>query len=275
MTDTHTTLERLKSANAVPSTDSLPSGALSSVGLLARIDERNRTMTETTTVGHSPDAPEPPTRRGALIALGVAAAVLLLVGGLSLLSTDQTELEPAQRVPTTEAAPDYATARETLDAWATATGAGDVDAAMATHSFDPDEVEAGRESLAYLAATVSHAEFNDCEFSTVPSGDIVVRCDLTLIDPILVAIEMDTVPVTWRLSHDGKSIIASAPGDRLTAKNLSVPYAQEHYPDEFVEACGPGTVNYNAMTGWGFNRACGEFSAKIASEVADAINEAG
>ena len=71
MTDTHTTLERLKSANAVPSTDSLPSSALSSVDLLARIDERSMTMTETTTVGYSTEAPEPPKRgRGPLLALG-------------------------------------------------------------------------------------------------------------------------------------------------------------------------------------------------------------
>jgi hypothetical protein len=137
MTDTHTTLERLKSDNAVPSTDSLPSSALSSVDLLARIDERSTGMTETNTVTY-PDSPQPPKRgRGPLLALAVAAAVLL-VGVLGLLAANRNEVEPAQIVPTTEAvpttaaAPDYSAARETLDTWAVAIGAGDIDAAMAT-----------------------------------------------------------------------------------------------------------------------------------------------
>ena len=244
-------------------------------------------MTETSTVSYPHDKPTPPKRgRVLLIALGVGTAVIvflvlgLLAGPLgeneSAQSLSTTEAAPTtEAIPTTEAEPDYSTAQETLATWAAAIGTTDIDAAMATHSFDPNDVEGSREVMAYLGATVSHAEFNDCEFSTGPSGDIVARCDLTLVDPILAAIQMDTVPVLWRLRDDGRAILVSAPGDRLTAKNLFVPYAQERYPDEFAEACGPGTVNYNAMTGWAFNRACGEFTAQIANEVADAINEAG
>jgi hypothetical protein len=238
-------------------------------------------MTETNTVTY-PDSPQPPKRgRGPLLALAVAAAVLL-VGVLGLLAANRNEVEPAQIVPTTEAvpttgaAPDYSAARETLDTWAVAIGAGDVDAAMATHSFDPDDLASSREAMAYLGATVSHAEFNDCEFTTLStSGRNQARCDLTLIDPILVASEVDTVGVSWQLSDDGQTIVVSEPGNRLTAKNLFVPYAQEHYPDEFAEACGSDTVNYNGFTGWAFNRACGEFTAELADEVVDAIQNAG
>jgi hypothetical protein len=86
---------------------------------------------------------------------------------------------------------------------------------------------------------------------------------------------LDTVEVSWHLNGDGKAIVVSAPGNRLTAKNLFVPYAQEHYPDEFALACGPGTTNYNGMVGWAFNRVCGEFTAQIANEVVDAIQTAG
>ncbi len=89
------------------------------------------------------------------------------------------------------------------------------------------------------------------------------------------AIQMETVAVSWQLTDDGKAIVVSAPGNRLTAKNLFVSYAQEHYPDEFAEACGPDTVNYNGFTGWAFNGACGEFTAELADEVVDAIQNAG
>jgi hypothetical protein len=103
----------------------------------------------------------------------------------------------------------------------------------------------------------------------------VVQCDLTLVDPILVAVEKDTVPVRWQLSEHGQAILVWAPGDRLSAKNLFVPYAQEHYPDEFAQACGPGTLNYDGLVGWAFNRACGVFTAELADEVVDAIQSAG
>ncbi len=179
-------------------------------------------------------------------------------------------------VPTTEAEPDYSTAQETLDRWATAIGASDIDAAMATHRFNPDDLETDRESMSYLAVSINYAEFSDCQFSTLSSsGRIQAQCELTLIDPILVATGMETVRVSWQLSEDGKAILVSEPGYRLSPKRLFVSYSKDHYPEEFAEACGPNTVNYNALVGWAFNRACGEFTAEIANEVADAIKEAG
>jgi hypothetical protein len=81
MNDTQHTIERIRSANPVPSPDSFPTRALSSAGLLARIDERNTTMTDTLTPIRGTDPGKPPRRnRGPLIGLAVAAAVLLLVG---------------------------------------------------------------------------------------------------------------------------------------------------------------------------------------------------
>jgi hypothetical protein len=179
----------------------------------------------------------------------------------------------ANTVPTTEVEADYSTAQATLHAWAAAIGANDVDAALATHESDPDDLVSEREAMGYLAAVVHEAEFSDCRFSTALSDEIRAECDLTLMDPILVVTGQETVPVIWRLSSDGKEIIVSEPGNRLTSENLFVAIAQEQYPDEFAEVCGPGTVNYNGLVGWAFNRACGEFTAAVAGEVVDAINE--
>ncbi len=108
MTDTRTTVERIKSANAVPSTDSFPSGALSSSALLARIDERNQTMTDTLTPIRPTDSVKPPRRgRGPLIALAVAAVILLVIGvtSFTILSNDSNPVPPATDAPTTTAAP--------------------------------------------------------------------------------------------------------------------------------------------------------------------------
>jgi hypothetical protein len=185
MTDTQAALERLKAANAVPSGNSFPVGALSSADLLARIDERTTPMTQTATHRHDPEQ-TPKRSHGLLIALGAAAAVLV-IGVSGFLAGTRSGDEAAATVPTTEAAPttiatpDYATAQETLNAWAVAIGAGDIDAAMDTHAFEPNDLEDSREAMAYLAATVSHAEFNDCQLSMLNNGEkIVARCNLTL-----------------------------------------------------------------------------------------------
>jgi hypothetical protein len=76
-------VELIKSVDAVPSTNALPSGALSSADLLALIDERNRNMTDTKTRRR---AGQPTTEgvesrrryRGPLVALA-SAAVLAVV----------------------------------------------------------------------------------------------------------------------------------------------------------------------------------------------------
>lgn len=92
MNNTHIALERLRSADTVPSLDAFPSGALTSDALLARIDERN-TMTDTLTPIKLDEPPRPPQRnRGPLLAIAAAAVVLLIVGvvGFVLLAGDDT-----------------------------------------------------------------------------------------------------------------------------------------------------------------------------------------
>lgn len=81
MTDQNTTIERIRSANPVPSPDSFPTGALSSARLLAHIDERNTDMTDTLTPIRSTEPGKPPPgNRGPLIALAVAAVLILVIG---------------------------------------------------------------------------------------------------------------------------------------------------------------------------------------------------
>lgn len=176
---------------------------------------------------------------------------------------------------TTEAEPGYTKAQATLDDWAVAIGASDVDAAVATLLTEPGDLEAVWEATAYLASTSSNAEFSNCEFSIVPAGHILADCQLTLSDPILEALDKQTVPVTWALSYDGRTILRWEPGFRASTEPLFIPYAQEHYPEAFETACGEGTANYNQYVGFAFNRACGEFTAAIADEVLGLVKSAG
>lgn len=103
MTDITTTVDRIKSADAVPSPDSFPSGALSSTALLARIDERNQTMTDTLTPIRRVDPAKPPRRgRGPLIAFAAAAVLILVIGVAAFnLLTGDSPPEVTDPVPTT------------------------------------------------------------------------------------------------------------------------------------------------------------------------------
>jgi len=104
MTDMNPTVERIKSANPVPSHDSLPGGAASATALLARIDERSTTMTDTLTPIREIEPSKPPRwGRGPLIALAVAAVVVLLIGvaSFSLLSGDEQPVVTERPAPTT------------------------------------------------------------------------------------------------------------------------------------------------------------------------------
>ncbi len=180
--------------------------------------------------------------------------------------------------------PSYTKAQATLNTWAAAIGDvdtwsdtigdSDVSAALETPGLDWGYDIRDFEAMSYLAATVSHAEFKDCRFSTLTSGRISAQCDLTLIDPILEAIQKETVQVTWQLNDTGKTILFWEPGNRSSSKNVFVLYATEHYTDEFTEACGADTTNYNPSVGWAFNQQCGEFTAQISEEVSSTITAA-
>lgn len=84
--NTNTTIQRIESANTVPTTDTLPIGTWSADDLLARIDERSHPMTDLKPTPTRQPNPEEPNRwRGPAIALGIAAAVLLVVGIVGVL----------------------------------------------------------------------------------------------------------------------------------------------------------------------------------------------
>ena len=100
MTDQHTTLERIKSADTVPSLGSFPGGALKSAALLARID-REEHHVETLAPIRLDEPAKPPGRgRGPLLALAAAAVVLTIVGiaGFALV---RDPAEPADSNSTT------------------------------------------------------------------------------------------------------------------------------------------------------------------------------
>jgi hypothetical protein len=203
MTDMHETLERITSANAVPSPDSFPSGALSSVDLLARIDERSTTMTDTLTPLRPTEPGKPPKRsRGPLIALAVAAVVLLIIGisSFALLSRDDSgpaDTIPPAPAPTTapieSVLPPDTPPLEVVAALQAAWDAGDMDLAEALISpdsgyFSNDSGPGIAEEIWYRHATKMTVE-RECSldaapFETLglPLGDgVPVSCNETLI----------------------------------------------------------------------------------------------
>ncbi len=98
MTNAQRTVERIKSANAVPSMDSFPPGALSSSALRHRIDERKMAMSSNLIYETETELPGPPTkRRGPLVALAVAAAILVVVGIAAISTSSRNDLTPVDQ----------------------------------------------------------------------------------------------------------------------------------------------------------------------------------
>ena len=142
MNDTLKALERIRSADTVPSMDAFPTGALTSDALLARIDERS-TMTDTLTPIRLDEPSKPPaSKRGPLLAIAVAAIVLVVVGvaGFALTrdegtppvtSEPTTTVAPTTTAPTTTLAPGAlpvdTPALEVVQAWNARWAAGDVE----------------------------------------------------------------------------------------------------------------------------------------------------
>jgi hypothetical protein len=107
MTDIANTVETIEAANPVPSQLSFPAGALSSDGLLARIDERSLAMTSTQPHIRPTDPGDKPGRlRGPLVAVTVAAVVVLIIGlaTLSVLTGGENPVTDDPQ-PTTIGAP--------------------------------------------------------------------------------------------------------------------------------------------------------------------------
>jgi hypothetical protein len=109
MNDIHDTIERIQSANPVPTPDALPTGALSSTALLTRIDERSTAMTDTLTPIRGTGPGKRPGRgRGPLVALAVAAVLILIIGLASFAFLNGDENAPVvddNPAPTTTQAP--------------------------------------------------------------------------------------------------------------------------------------------------------------------------
>lgn len=92
--NTHTTVERIQAIDAVPTPGSMPAGMWSAEDLLARIDERSTPMTE---LRNDPDTKSPPGAdrwRGPAIAVGIAAAALVIVGAIGMLTLPGTDDSP-------------------------------------------------------------------------------------------------------------------------------------------------------------------------------------
>jgi hypothetical protein len=196
MTDTERTIERITSANPVPSPDAFPSSALSSADLLARIDERSTAMTETLTPIRDLEPEKPPRRaRGPFVAVAVAAAVVLVIGLASLFFLNGDATAPADPSPTLES-PLGADA-EALDVIAAVTAAWDAgDLATADSLIHPDSPYFSPQAASGFAAEVWYREASgavverDCALGTpVPgwdtdlfdNGGVVVTCEETII----------------------------------------------------------------------------------------------
>lgn len=208
MTDMHNTLERIKSANAVPSPDSFPSGALSSSDLLAQIDARSRTMTDTLTPIRPAEPVKAPRRgRGPLVALAVAAAIVLIIGTSFAIFSGGDAPPPATDPPptTTTAASTLSRAEgalaadtpplEVLTEWHAHVDAGDMARADAMvwpdSGYVTDDVSRGVSPEIWYRAATGVVMERDCtpgasglaaELGIAPrAGGAIVTCNETMI----------------------------------------------------------------------------------------------
>lgn len=280
MNDMTTTVERIRSANPVPSPDSLPSGALSTSALLVRIDERSKTMTDTVTKLEQVDRAKPPPRnRGPLVALAVAAAVIVIVGiaALTVLSNDRqpvvtepptptttTVVTTTTATPTTTQAPQSLLPADTpplamVDALAARWNNGDVDGGLAlfhpsTDAYLGDDFKAGvGQELWYRWATRMEVT-NECEVATPPElvgrtprieGAQIVSCVDTIVSGLepgrVVAGGRWAVEVADGWIYDFFIIDFDGALNELEGLSAYREWMREHIPDRFATLFDPTT----------------------------------
>lgn len=280
MTDISTTVDRIKSADTVPSPDSLPSGAMSSAALLARIDERSKTMTDTLTPIRQVDPSKPPSRgRGPLLAFAVAAVLILVIGVTTFnVLTGDSQPEVADPVPTTTVAPTTTTAAppttlaplegllpantppiEVVEALQAEWAAGDIAGAEAlirpdSHFFTDDLASGVAPEILYRSVTGMTSE-GECAIGTPPqlepwtfsfATSVMVTCTDTLTSGLEPGVVVGGGTTAYEVA-DGwivEFIIVDYQGalDERTGRDAYRNWVQEFFPTEFATVFNPTTL---------------------------------
>jgi len=238
MIDTNRVVRMIESANAVPDADLLPEGALSSSDLLARIDERNTPMTNTT-IRRRPDVPPTGSHgarhryRGPLIGLATAAAIAL-VFVITNLGTDDGASPvanvPVQNPTTPRAAralPADTPLMDVVGAFQARFDTGDVDGYEAI--FDPNAlyVSGSDAELSWFGATTGLQHERDCE----PVTNTQVSCVERLVSGLQPGSITDEFVSVWQGANGYVTSITYPDG----------------FPTEFVDpADGLGVPEYRA-----------------------------
>ncbi|HEX9645137.1 MAG TPA: hypothetical protein VGC11_14195 [Acidimicrobiia bacterium] len=193
MNDTTNPVGRIESANPVPSQSPFPAGALSSDGLLARIDERSLAMASTQTRVRPTDAGKQPGRgRGPLIAAAVAVALILIIGlpTLNVLTGDENpgtvEPQPSTTVPSTVTDAPQGAPLDIVNGFIAARNQHSADAMAsflatnATITGDLTRTVAGYGPVVeWERITGWHFTLGTCETPISPAGLIRLQCPFT------------------------------------------------------------------------------------------------
>lgn len=239
MIDTNQVLRMIESANAVPDAGSLPEGALSSSDLLARIDERNTHMTDTTTTDHRPDVPATGPHgarhryRGPLIGLAAAAAIALVFVITNLGTDDGASPVADLSAPTTtipraaRALPADTALMDVVGEFQDRFDTGDVDGYEAI--FDPNAgyVSGSDAERSWFGATAGLGHERDCE----PVTDTQVSCVERLVSGLQPGSTSDEFVSVWQGANGYLTSITYPDG----------------FPTEFVDPVdGLGVPEYRA-----------------------------
>lgn len=234
------------------------------------------------TLGHrggwEPLVAPPSAVRRRWLAAAAAFVVVIAAVGLSIalfndpappVAPSSTTAAPTTTDPLAAVAADAeAAAQELLSAVA----AGDVDAVIALSTPDASDVSDRRvhEFNAAFSAAGMPLTFRDCTAEQVTESSAVVRCDVTLGDPV--ARELGPTDVVYPLRYqDGLLAWQEFEGIDIGEVNRAyADYLRTHLPEPYASACSPSAYdpltivqsNLLALTG-----ECGELAASVADEV--------
>lgn len=227
----------------------------------------------------SATATAPPRRPSRSVLALVAAAVLVVaLGALFALRSDDEPEQPADRVPA-ETLPALPTADEraveTAREFQERVNAGDVDAVMAMTNPDYSVVDADHnlwEFNAVFHRTTGAPTMGECTVAESGTVYIEVACAIHQNEPVFEALGVADLVAPYRVFPD--QTVDWQPwrgGDFGSVNQAYAEYLQIHHADEYEAACAPfryepGTIVSNG--GLALTADCAAVAAPLADEVA-------
>lgn len=258
MSATEQIYELLVQANPVPDPDALLNGPPVAASELRKLDP-GRIPMQTQEKPKSIAA----TRPKRWIPAAAAAAAAVVVGGAALLFTGAGDESPP--VADRESA-----AVDVAERFMAAVNAGDLGTIV--ELADPDEADLRMWEMNAVIASEYPNDVGACVAAITTDELVRVECDVTVTDPVFVALGAERLVFPWQVYADGRFEWRPFEGADPVAVNREYrDYLLLNDPDAYREACDPsqhalGSVN--SAGGTAFTAECGQLRLDVAEDVA-------